>query len=311
MNDKTESLVLPAFWLNKPALILPVVAALLLLSLSSVAQISRPERIYNRAEGRGSADQSVRQRQPAYTPRQQMPGTSIDRMNDRALRQNNMDYNRRRTIDRVPGTTNLNRPATSYNPRTSTRRPVNIEVNRYNNNYGYGANNNRVNRSPYASSYGYRRPVYSQYNPNWRYAGMPRRNSYFNTLPSSYLSIQFGGFNYRYYDGIYYRPYNNMFRVVAPPFGLFINTLPLGHRRIYVRDYPYYYYNGTYYDQRDDDRYVVVSPPVGAVVESIPDGYKTINIDGETYYTVDGAQYKPVLQENGEIWYEVIKSNDD
>ncbi len=102
-----------------------------------------------------------------------------------------------------------------------------------------------------------------------------------------------------------------MFRVVAPPFGLFINTLPLGHRRIYVRDYPYYYYNGTYYDQRDDDRYVVVSPPVGAVVESIPDGYKTINIDGETYYTVDGAQYKPVLQENGEIWYEVIKSNDD
>jgi hypothetical protein len=75
-----------------------------------------------------------------------------------------------------------------------------------------------------------------------------------------------------------------------------------------VRDYPYYYYNGTYYDQRDN-YYTVVSPPVGAVVESIPDGYKTLIIDGETYYTVDGAQYKPVIQENGEIWYEVIRSN--
>jgi len=53
----------------------------------------------------------------------------------------------------------------------------------------------------------------------------------------------------------------------------------------------------------------VVSPPVGAVVESLPDGYETVNIDGETYYEVDGAQYKPVVQENGEIWYEVIKSN--
>ena len=55
--------------------------------------------------------------------------------------------------------------------------------------------------------------------------------------------------------------------------------------------------------------YYVVSPPVGAVVESIPDGYETVVVDGETYYVVDGAQYKPVVVENGEIWYEVIKAN--
>lgn len=71
---------------------------------------------------------------------------------------------------------------------------------------------------------------------------------------------------------------------------------------------PYYYYNGVYYEQRTD-QYEVVSPPVGAIVESLPDGYETIEIDGETYYTVDGAQYKPVVQENGEIWYQVIKAN--
>jgi hypothetical protein len=137
---------------------------------------------------------------------------------------------------------------------------------------------------------------------------MPRRNSIYHSLPSTYININFGGFGYRYYDGIYYRPYNNIFRVVAPPIGLFINVLPFGYSRIYVHQYPYYYYNGTYYDYRDNN-YFVVSPPVGAVVESIPDGYETITIDGETYYEVDGAQYKPVVQDNGEVWYEVIKSN--
>lgn len=137
---------------------------------------------------------------------------------------------------------------------------------------------------------------------------MPRRNSVRTTIPGTYRTINYGGFGYRYHNGIFYRPYNNSFIVIAPPIGLFIDVLPIGYRRIYVNNYPYYYYNGTYYDQRDNN-YTVVSPPVGAVVESIPDGYQTVVIDGQTYYTVDGAQYKPVVQDNGEIWYEVIKAN--
>ncbi|MEO6547416.1 MAG: DUF6515 family protein [Ferruginibacter sp.] len=196
-----------------------------------------------------------------------------------------------------------NRPGNNYNQQN---RPFNRPGNNYNNNYN---NNNRSNN--YYNGRGnnnYRRPSYSAYNPNWRYAYAPRRNSIYNSLPSSYFSVNFGGFGYRYYDGIFYRPYNNIFRVVAPPIGIYINVLPLGYSRIYVHDYPYYYYNGTYYDYRDD-RYTVVSPPVGAIVESIPDGFETLVVDGETYYVADGAQYKPVVQENGEIWYEVIKAN--
>ena len=96
--------------------------------------------------------------------------------------------------------------------------------------------------------------------------------------------------------------------VVAPPIGLFINVMPYGYRRIMVNNYPYYYYNGTYYQYRNSN-YYVVSPPVGAVVESLPPGYQTLTIDGETYYTIDGAQYKPVVEDNGEIWYQVIKAN--
>ena len=153
-----------------------------------------------------------------------------------------------------------------------------------------------------------RRPVYDRFEPCWRYNYLPYRNSFYYSLPSNYFSINFGGFGYRYWDGVFYRPFNNLFTVCAPPIGIYIDILPVGYRRIYVRNYPYYYYNGAYYDQHGSG-YTVVSPPVGAIVESLPGGYETINIDGETYYTVDGAQYKPVLQENGEIWYEVVRAN--
>ena len=164
-------------------------------------------------------------------------------------------------------------------------------------------------RPGYRPVYDYgRRPVYNRFDPCWKYNYLPRRNSYFYNIPSSYFSISFGGYNYRYWDGVFYRPFNNLFTVCAPPVGIYINVLPVGYSRIYVNDYPYYYYNGTYYDQRGSN-YYVVSPPVGAIVESLPDGYETVVIDGETYYVVDGAQYKPVVVENGEIWYEVIKAN--
>ena len=84
--------------------------------------------------------------------------------------------------------------------------------------------------------------------------------------------------------------------------------MPFGYRRIYVNNFPYYYYYGTYYQYRNFN-YYVVSPPLGAIVESLPAGYETLNVDGETFYTIDGAQYKPMVQDNGEVWYQVVKAN--
>ncbi|MBC7890509.1 MAG: hypothetical protein H7Z13_21760 [Ferruginibacter sp.] len=312
--------------------------------LAQNAQIGQQR---NRNQGENSARQStgrapsVLQQMPATERRQGQEGTNRNNVNRNDISRgpqiqngiNNRNYQDRSNRD-YPNRGNINlspaverHPANTIrtNPDRSVTRRSNNNINRPGNNYNRPGNNSNPPASPYNrpgdnfnngsrgnrnynSNNNYRRPVYSAYNPNWRYAYAPRRNSIFNTLPSSYININFGGFGYRYCDGIYYRPYNNIFRVVAPPFGIFINALPLGYRRIYVRNYPYYYYNGTYYDYRHNN-YIVVSPPVGAIVESIPDGFETLIIDGETYYVVDGAQYKPVVQENGEIWYEVIKSN--
>jgi hypothetical protein len=273
----------------------------------------------------------------------QSPGAN--RQNDIAVgrpdrgdwkRNNGNDYKRNRNYDAG----NMNRDDNN-GWKKNKRNDNDITMNRSGNNDGYGRRSDNGNRGGYdfdnrgrrdddddvrrGNHYrrnmytrdrpGYRpvyqydrRPVYNRYDPCWRYNYLPRRNSYFYHMPSNYISINFGGFGYRYWDGVFYRPFNNLFTVCAPPVGIYINILPAGYRRIYVRNYPYYYYNGTFYDQRGSN-YYVVSPPLGAIVESIPDGYETVVIDGETYYVVDGAQYKPVVIENGEIWYEVIKAN--
>lgn len=97
-------------------------------------------------------------------------------------------------------------------------------------------------RPGYRPVYDYgRRPVYNRFDPCWKYNYLPRRNSYFYNIPSSYFSISFGGYNYRYWDGVFYRPFNNLFTVCAPPVGIYINVLPVGYNRIYVNNYPYYY----------------------------------------------------------------------
>lgn len=174
---------------------------------------------------------------------------------------------------------------------------------RYDNNRGGDRYDNRkvvvVNRRPQTTV------VYRNNTPNWRYASLPRRNSVVNVAPSTSISVSFGGINFRYNNGVYYRPYQNTYIVTPAPIGIRVRYLPREHRVFNLYNHSYHYYNGAYYEYQNND-YVVVPPPVGALVESIPDGYEKLQVNGDTYYIVDGVQYRAVLQ-NGEIWYEVIK----
>lgn len=256
-----------------------------LISLSALAQGRGRENRPNRPERNYSPHVNAAPRVQAPPPRQQNPQSDNHqwRHNDNRPQPRQVQANNNQS----PG-----RPGNNY--------PNNERFHNNNRPYNAGYHNNQ--RPEWRN----RRPVYSPTNPGWRYSYFPRRNSIVTSFPFAYQTINYGGYGYRYCDGVYYRPYNNVFRVCAPPFGIFINVLPFGYRRIVVHDYPYYYYNGTYYDEYQSS-YRVVAPPVGAVVESIPEGYETIVIDGETYYKVDDVQYKPVVQDNGEIWYQVLK----
>ena len=251
---------------------------------------------------RGNSQNSNRERQRRFDPQRQQAPVASNHSN------RNWSNNEGNRQDRRFQPRDVQRQPRSYGNHQAPQRWNNHDNNRYGNNrYGHGGGYPRSNSfDHYRRGNDFHRPIYSSRNPGWRYSYLPRRHSIISSFLFPFQTISWGGYNYRYCDGVYYRPYNNVFQVVAPPIGIYINVLPYGYRRIVVNDYPYYYYNGTYYDEYNES-YRVVAPPVGAVVESIPEGYETITIDGETYYKVDDVQYKPIVQDNGEIWYEVIK----
>ena len=119
------------------------------------------------------------------------------------------------------------------------------------------------------------------------------------------VSIHFGGYDYGYDRGYYYRPYGSYFQMVVPPFGLRIGTLPFGYRSFYIGPNPYYYYNGTYYRPYANE-YEVVAPPLGAVVRQLPPGAKPKVIDGQKYYELSGTYYKEQLDSENRLSYTVV-----
>ena len=144
-----------------------------------------------------------------------------------------------------------------------------------------------------------------------RYRGYnyyPSRSRTIINFTAPRVMIPFGGYNYYYSSGYYYRPYRNYYRSVLPPIGIRINILPRGYRSIYAGDVPYYYYGGTYYRRsaKDAKDYEVVDAPLGASIPELPEGAKAVVINEQKYYELDGTYYKEDIRDNSEIWYTVV-----
>ena len=75
--------------------------------------------------------------------------------------------------------------------------------------------------------------------------------------------IRFGSHNYGFHNGLYYRSYNNRFRVVSAPIGIVVNSIPSSRHRFIHGGIDYFYSHGTYY-RSIGNRYQVVRPPIGA-----------------------------------------------
>jgi hypothetical protein len=197
-----------------------------------------------------------------------------------------------------PSVSTRNNPV-AYNRPSSNNRIYGS--NRYGNTYR-GYDTRRYSGRNY---YGYNRNYYSYNNHfgyhSYRY-GYPGQHIYLNR-PS--IFINFGGYRYTYYDGIFYRPWGSYYTIVAPPLGIHIGMLPYGYRTFYLGDDDYYYYNGIYY-RHYDDYYEVVTPPIGAEVAEIPDGARPLVIDGHKYYEYNGTYYRETPHSNGEMWYTIM-----
>ena len=98
----------------------------------------------------------------------------------------------------------------------------------------------------------------------------PQRGVYVGSVPRGYRVLPYGGVNYYYARGVWYRPYGARFIVVGPPIGVVVPILPPYYATIWWGGVPYYYANDVYYSQAPEN--MVVNPPPGVVSQSPPPG---------------------------------------
>ena len=92
----------------------------------------------------------------------------------------------------------------------------------------------------------------------------PARGFVYGTLPVGAVSVGYGGGNYFFHGGVWFRPYGPRYVVVQPPVGIFLPVLPPTYATVWVGSVPYYYADGVYYNVAPGQGYVVVAPPPNA-----------------------------------------------
>jgi hypothetical protein len=110
-------------------------------------------------------------------------------------------------------------------PRTS----VSIGIG---NGYAYGHSGGGAYYSPYASHY-----ISPRFALGFR----------FNILPMGYLSMNWGGYPYYYYNGSFMRNYDNYYEIVEAPLGAEVPSLPIDARPVVINDIKYYEINGNFF----------------------------------------------------------------
>jgi hypothetical protein len=284
---------------------LAIMPLLLLTCLFSNAQ--RADRMA-RGGGLDNSRSVNQQRSGAFRDRnatinnQQQPVRSMPGINDnragRTFRDNNAAQPQVQRPSNVYG--NQPRQQERFENRTSGRYDgSNRTVTVYNRNNGY-----------YSGNRGRYYPQQKRYYPApYRYAySYPHYGQRYSSLSFNFNTIPFGGIGYRYYSGVFYRPYGSYFQVVPPPMGICINELPFGYSRFNIGEVPYYFYGNTFY-RNYSNYYQVVEPPLGAKLPALPSGAEEVYINGERYFEDNGTYYMEELNENNERLYTVVGVN--
>lgn len=188
-----------------------------------------------------------------------------------------------------------------------------------NNRYGNGGYNFHVrrgdihnyHRAPYRYGgwryYSYRPYFYHPYRPYYWGPQWHPWGFFTAALATTAIILTVENQPYRYDNGMYYRPSNGGYVVVAAPVGAIIPVLPANAQVVQINGAPTndYYYGGTYYE-RSGSGYAVVPPMAGATVQNLPAGGQQVKVGDQTYVKVGDTLYAPV-EENGQDMYEVVQ----
>jgi hypothetical protein len=184
--------------------------------------------------------------------------------------------------------------------------------------------------------YGYdnsRQPRYNPGNPN-RHLGYnpfsdgrqihrpaPIRRGYeygarFYNRPRGAYYINASGYDYYFWNGIWYRGYGNYYGISRPPIGTLI-ARNLISSILYAVDYvdTYYYgYRQPYYVDAYGNYYTpvnsyymrVVNAPTGSVLYDLPNDYQELNYDGQIYYVVGSTIYEYVYINDNSYYFRAV-----
>jgi hypothetical protein len=191
----------------------------------------------------------------------------------------------------------------------------------------YVGQRNRISR--YRSGVGIYRSGYSRaYFPGrTRFYYGPHIGLSLRILPFGYYPFFFGNTQFFYSGGLYYRHYDDNYRVVVPPVGAEVPSIPSDARQVTINGKTYYEYKGVYYDSvvNNDGKTVyviagkdgVLNTPtgtsdseqpiqVGDEVDVLPQNAKEVTLKGEKYYVSDDGVYYQEVIIDGKTTYRVV-----
>lgn len=169
----------------------------------------------------------------------------------------------------------------------------------------------------------YRRPFFG-YRTYYRpYLGLR-----INVLPFGYYPFFFGADQFYYSGGLFYREYDNAYKVVVPPVGAEVPNIPSDAKEVQINGETYYEYKGVYYNiiKNADGKSVYVvagkdgvlntdrndpdasdkAVQIGDLTAQLPDSAREVFIKGERYYVTDDGVYYEEIVTGDKLTYKVV-----
>jgi len=181
---------------------------------------------------------------------------------------------------------------------------------------GYGRPGYRV-----GAGFGYRR---SYYGYGYRNYYRPYLGFSLSILPFGYYPFYYGADQFYYSGGLFYRQYDNEYKVVVPPVGAEVPSLPKEANEVVINGETYYEYKGVYYSvsQNADGKTVYIvagkdgvlntdgdtdtAPQAGEIVNELPEGSREVFLKGEKYYVSPDDIYYEEVVDGKTITYRVV-----
>jgi len=170
--------------------------------------------------------------------------------------------------------------------------------------------------------HGFGRPYYGYYNYYRPYLGFS-----LSILPFGYYPFYYGDAQYYYSSGLYYRQYDNEYKVVVPPVGAEVPELPKDAQEVTINGQTYYEYKGVYYspvEKADGKTAYIISGKdgvlntddgdvnagsgarLGDIVDQLPENTREVTVRGEKLYVSEDGVYYEAVQDGDKVTYKVV-----